>query len=189
VPTRDPTPSTAPIDLVTVCRLVPWKNVDALIRYTAETQAVRLTVVGDGPQRRDLEALADELNSRPSVLFRGGIDRNATLAAIGHADIFVLNSDYEGLPHVVLEAMALARPVVARTSGGSREVLQHDVTGLLIDDDAGLWAALRRLREEPALSARLVSAAQQVYTDHFTERAMCERTVAYLEDCYRRPAR
>ncbi len=148
-------------------RLVPWKRVDAAIRVLARLQdaPVRdaaLVVIGDGPERQRLRDLAASLGVADRVVFAGSRSHLDTIALIAACDLFMLNSSYEGLPHVVLEAMTLGLPVVATSAGGTGELLQDGETGALIPpgDDAALGAALSGLLASPAERRRMGKAAQ-----------------------------
>ncbi|PIR83441.1 hypothetical protein COU19_00570 [Candidatus Kaiserbacteria bacterium CG10_big_fil_rev_8_21_14_0_10_56_12] len=128
--------------VVTAGRLVPWKNIDCIIDAVATTRDLTLVVVGDGPERARLEQHARPLRRR--VLFTGALSHDDTLATIQTADIFVLNSSYEGLSHLLVEALMLGVPTVATRAGGNEEVLTHDTHGVLVPvgDTAALAAAL-----------------------------------------------
>jgi len=127
--------------LITVCRLTGWKGVDGLIRTLPALPDVGLVIVGDGPLYADLVALAQTLGVEERVCFVGTVPREQVPAYLKACDIFVLNSTYEGLPHVVLEAAAAGLPVIATDVGGTREVLQDMENGQLIP--AGDACALR----------------------------------------------
>ena len=163
-----------PAELISVCRLVPWKGLDGLLRALRLLPQVRLNVVGDGPERTALEALAGELAVADRVVFHGQLPREQALAAIARADVFVLNSTYEGLPHVVLEAMRLGVPVVASAAGGTPEAVSDGRTGLLVPagDDRALASAIDRLLSEAGLAERLAAAARADADARFTTQAM-----------------
>jgi glycosyltransferase involved in cell wall biosynthesis len=165
-------------DVVTVCRLVPWKGVDRLIRIAAASGR-SLLVVGEGPDRPRLEALAWDRGAK--VTFLGRRPRAEVPALIASARVFALASDYEGFPHVVLEAMAVGVPVVAFDAGGTGEAVSDGETGLLAPagDDAMLAAALARVLDTPDLAARLVANAAKSL-DRFSVEAMVAATEAVL---------
>jgi glycosyltransferase involved in cell wall biosynthesis len=98
--------------------------------------------------------MAERLHVRDRVIFAG--ERNTT-EILRDVEVFALPSWSEGLPLVVLEAMALARPVVATPVGGTPEAVQDGSTGLLVPprDPKALAAALQRLVDDPALRRRL----------------------------------
>ncbi len=150
------------IKVVTVARLVSWKGIDRLMGIVATMPSVDLVVVGDGPDRGHLEAEARLLGLGRRVFFAGQRSHQDTLALMAACDVFALNSTYEGLPHVVVEAMRLGLPVVATAVGGTPEVVQDGETGVLVQpgDDDGLRAALKALAASPALRERLGAAGR-----------------------------
>ena len=133
--------------LVTACRLVSWKGVDDLIRVVAGHPDWVLSVAGDGPERRRYEDLAQQLACAQRIRFYGNLPPSQVAALVSTGDAFVLNSSYEGLPHVILEAFALAVPVVANDAGGTGEVVRDGETGWLIPprSPVALDAALQAL--------------------------------------------
>lgn len=143
--------------LVTASRLVPWKRVDGIIDALAEMNdpRVRLVVVGDGPERENLEKHAEQVGVGDRVDFKGRKSPEATQAIMASGDIFVLNSTYEGLPHVVLEAMSHGLPVIATDGGGTREVIERG-GGLLVGTGRDDFVeALAQLRDDEALRRQL----------------------------------
>jgi glycosyltransferase involved in cell wall biosynthesis len=157
-----PVPLRTPVKAVTVGRLVPWKQVNGLLEALTEVPELGLVVVGDGPERPRLERRARELGVQDRVYFAGQRPKKEALGLMAACDLFVLNSAYEGLPHVVLEAMALGLPVVATAAGGTPEVVRDGETGVLVPGRYGtLGASLSALARDPALRRRLGRAARQ----------------------------
>lgn len=168
--------------IITVCRLVPWKGVDTLIDLVAERCDWRLVVVGDGPLRGNLERSAAEAGAADRVLWMGTRSADEVQALFGLADLFVLNSSYEGLPHVLLEAMRAGVPVAATAVGGTPEVVRDGITGRLIrPGDSG---ALRRVVAEvfstPAESKKLAANALDQLQTHFRFETMAAQTERVL---------
>jgi glycosyltransferase involved in cell wall biosynthesis len=168
--------------LITVCRLVPWKCVDALIRLLPELPTTRLVVAGGGDLRAELEELARTTGVAERVVFLGDVPHAEVRGTLQQADAFVLNSSYEGLPHVVLEAMAAGVPVIATDAGGTGEVVEHETTGLLIPigDTAALKSAIERLWADLGLAQRLVATAADRLVVRFDFDAMVAATEAVL---------
>ena len=106
--------------VVTVGRLVPHKNIAGIIEAVSMLRGYHLRIVGDGPEMPKLRELAKKL--RAHVEFLGSQSREKTLREIASAEVFVLNSNYEGLPHTVVEAMYLKTPVVATDILGTTEI-------------------------------------------------------------------
>ena len=143
--------------VVTVGRLTPWKGVDKLIEVIAKIENVGLIVVGEGPERENLKQRAKRIGVSKRIYFAGQCSKEETLALIAAGDVFVLNSTYEGLPHVVLEAMSLGLPVVATAVGGTPEVVKEGYNGRLIppSDTEYLYNVLLELISSPSELKRL----------------------------------
>lgn len=145
--------------LLFVGRLVARKGVDRLIEAlaTIRDRAWRLEVVGFGPERERLEALAAERGLAGRVSFLGRLSDQALVEAYGRADAVVLpatvdeRADTEGLGVVLLEAMASRTPVVATRRGGIVDIVIDGETGLLVDDGVeDLARGVERLLADPA---------------------------------------
>jgi glycosyltransferase involved in cell wall biosynthesis len=175
-------PLKTPIKIVTVGRLVSWKRMDEVIETIARLSGAGLVIVGEGPERENLQALAEGLGISNRLYFAGTKSKREAMALMAACDIFVLNSTYEGLPHVVLEAIELGLPVVATAVGGTPEVVLDGENGLLIDrfDEAGLGKALKQLILSPSERRRLARGAHRSI-DQFSLKEMIEKTEALLE--------
>lgn len=149
-----------------VGRLSPEKGVDVLLRaWALVLQAhptAHLRLVGDGPERGALEALAARLGLAEGVSFAGAV-RQGLVDEYQRATIFVLPSHREGVSIALLEAMACGLPVVATAVGGTPEVVHEGVQGLLVPpgDPAALAGALRRCLAAPQLAAELGRAGRE----------------------------
>jgi glycosyltransferase involved in cell wall biosynthesis len=155
--------------LITVARLVPWKGIGPLIEWLSGRRNLRLLVIGDGPERSNLESLASRFGAANRVLFTGNLLREQVAAYLKVADLFVLNSDYEGLPHVLLEAFTAGVPVVATSAGGTGEVVEDGRNGLLIPPRQidRLAEAVERILSDDALREKLVKNGRQTLHDRF----------------------
>lgn len=167
-------------DIVSVGRLVPWKGFEDLIRVAGRGKW-SLRIVGDGPLAGDLEALARREGA--AVTFSGHVAQAEVAPAICSGRVFVLNSSYEGLPHIVLEAMAAGVPVIASAAGGTPETIDDGRTGRLIPvgDSAALEAALSDLLGDPARAQGMARKARTALTDRFSFERMVRDTEAVLE--------
>lgn len=169
--------------LITVCRLVPWKGVDRILRAIAPLPGVTLTVVGEGPSRRDWEDLAQELGLKTRVWFTGSLPRPAVHALLREHNVFLLISGYEGLPHIIVEALMLGVPVIATPAGGTPEVVQDGFNGLLVEaTPPKIREAIQTLREDESLRHRLARNAIPSVSDKFTPSVMVARTEAVLKE-------
>ncbi len=122
-------------DVLTVCRLTKWKGVEELLR-TTHNLGLSLAIVGDGPERASLEALALQLKA--CVQFFGDVRFETVRELYSKSRRFVLNSTYEGLPHVLLEARASNLLCLAREGTGSSEVIHQLKDGILYGGNSGL---------------------------------------------------
>ena len=172
--------------LLCVARLAPAKNHALLLQTVARLvesgRDVSLTLVGDGPLRGRLEELARELGISERVRFAGR--RTDTPAFYRDCDLFVLLSDYEGMPMSIIEAMASGLPVVATRAGGVGELVDDGVSGALVEADAAAAAeAIAAICDDPALYARLSAGAVRT-SSRYSATAMMEKYVG-LYDRYR----
>jgi glycosyltransferase involved in cell wall biosynthesis len=172
--------------LMTASRLVPWKYVEGLIALLPRLFDLhcecRLLIAGDGPERARLEAFASSLSVASSVVFLGAIPRTRVLELVSISDIFLLNSDYEGFSHVLLEAMSLGSVIVARASGGNKELITNGCNGYLMDSAAphAAWADLiRDLLRDSTRRAR-ISCAARARSEQFTFKRMADETLAHI---------
>jgi glycosyltransferase involved in cell wall biosynthesis len=141
------------------------KGIDVLRDAVLElngSRPVRLAVAGDGPLRALLQEAANNPRA-PGISLLGRLPSLDVPCFLGAVDILVLPSYDEGLPRAVLEAMSMARPVVASAVGGVPELIQHGVNGLLVPpgDRAALVQALKSLIEDEVLRAEMGRRARQ----------------------------
>jgi L-malate glycosyltransferase len=146
-----------------VARLSPVKDHGTLLRAIAmlgdQIPALHCVLIGDGSERRRLQALSESLGIGRRVHFGG--ERTQPPNLHGLFDVSVLCSTSEAFPNSVLEAMAAARPVVATDVGGTPDAVHQGTTGLLVrpSDPSRLADAILRLYTEPALRTKLGNAA------------------------------
>lgn len=167
-------------------RLVDLKNFDLLLRAGREILAAgvpaRIVVIGDGPDRTRLEALARQLGIAEAAVFTGF--REDVLRVVAALDVFVLCSRSETFPLALVEAMALGKPVVAARVGGVPEIVDHEANGLLFasEDEAALVQALRRLLADDEARQRLGAEARRKVASSFTEEIMAERLLGLYRE-------
>ncbi|MCP3915343.1 MAG: glycosyltransferase family 4 protein [bacterium] len=146
--------------VLTICRLMVWKRVDRILEaLQGLAPDVHLVVAGDGDMLEPWRAFAAKLGMSDRVTFLGNVPHAEIPLYIRAADVFVLNSEYEGLSHTLLEVQVLGTPTIASGVCGNPEVVEHGVNGLLVDpqDRAALREAIRTLLEEPELGERFVN--------------------------------
>ena len=147
---------------VFVGRLTSQKSLPVALRAVAAVDGAKLVIVGDGPERRSLERLTQDLGLEDRVVFAGARTRDEVLRTLAGARAAVLSSAWENLPHAAVEALSVGAPVVSTAVGGVPEVVHDGENGLLVPaGDVDAFAnALRRILSDNALHARLAAAAQ-----------------------------
>ncbi len=168
-------------DLVTVARLVPWKGLHELVTVVVRN-GWTLRIVGDGPLAGDIERQVRELNAVDKISFAGQVPKGKVAAEIRSARVFVLNSSYEGLPHIVLEAKAAGVPVVATAAGGTPETIADGVDGYLVPvgDAEALADRLRFLLDHPQERTRLATEGLRQVVSQFSLASMVALTESAL---------
>ena len=168
--------------ILSVGRLRAKKGFHTLIEACAllRTAGIRFRtqIVGYGPERAALSAAIARYRLDEMIELTGRLDHDEVVRRYGDAELFVLpctivaDGDRDGIPNVLLEAMATGLPVVSTKVSGIPELVADGENGLLVrpDDATALAAAMRRLLDDDALRARLGAAARATVTAHFTDR-------------------
>jgi glycosyltransferase involved in cell wall biosynthesis len=189
-PERYRTPARAPgdaVEIVTIGRLEPMKGFAVLLEAVARLERVRLTIIGDGPERAALEARANG-----AVTFTGALGAPEVAERLAGADMFCLPSFAEGVPVVLMEAMASGLPVVATRIMGIPELVRDGETGLLVPPGRvePLVAALGRLAKDPALRRAYGEAGRAAVVEAFDVRDSAAALQAlFASGCRPRPRR
>ena len=138
------------IKLITVGRLAPWKNVDSIIEamylLKKEDLKINLIIVGSGPQELDLKKQVDNLNLSNEVIFTGQKKYLELKEYYKSADIYIQASGYEGLPHVLLEAINFDLAIISTPIGGTNEILQDGKNGFILDLEKGIKPNSKNLK-------------------------------------------
>lgn len=157
--------------LVSVGRLVPWKGFDSLIKLMPDLLKInpdfKLIIIGDGPELKQYQKIIQNLNLIEKVFLPGRLSQAKLLLYFKSADIFLLDTGYEGLSHLILEAMFCNLPVVVSDMGGNPEIIDHEINGLLVEHgDKEQWLeAIKKIWEDDKLRKRL--------TEHPTPKLPC----------------
>lgn len=179
--------------VLSVGRLVEKKGFPDLLRTLAAVQAsgrrFRCDIYGDGPLRPDLEALRDDLGLGGCVTFRGARAHGDLVAVFQQADAFVLlpfvtaDGDRDGVPNVLVEAMACGLPVLATAVGGITDLVRDADNGLLVParDDAAAAARLGELIDDEQLRSRLGQAARRTVENQFDAAVAARRLMALFD--------
>lgn len=154
-------------NILAVGRLCPEKGFDRLINVFKQFESMypdwKLVIVGDGPERKNLENQLQTLNLQNRVILTGKVA--STQIYYSSSKIFVLSSRVEGFPTVLLEAMAHQLPVISFDCAcGPADIIENGVNGILVQQDNldGLSAALQNLMQDTALRDRLATEAVKV---------------------------
>jgi len=178
----------SPFEVICVGRLVPAKGqhilVAAIERLVGDGRLVRLRFVGDGPDRAALERDVAGRGLTAHVVFEGAVNQDRIRSLYAAADVFALASFAEGIPVVLMEAMAMEIPCVSTFITGIPELIRPGVDGLLVppSDDVALAEALAALMDDPALRRRLGAAGRQRVVDKYDLHRNTER----LAEIFRR---
>jgi glycosyltransferase involved in cell wall biosynthesis len=180
---RQPTKPEQPPVILSVGRLVEKKGHETLLHGAALLRdrgcAFRLRIVGEGVEWARLQRLVHELGLDDRVTFTGPLSEAEVVAEYEQAQVFALacreleNGDRDGIPNVVLEAMAHGLPIVSTSSTGILEAVTHERSALLAGpgDAAGLADQLERVLLEPALCERIRAGALAVVRERFDRSA------------------
>lgn len=173
-----------------VGRLRPQKGYPILLAAAAQVRQTlphaHFVLIGDGELRPQLEAQAQQLGIADAVTFLG--PRHDVERLYGLLDLFVSSSLWEGLPTVILEAMAAGCPVVATAVAGSRDLVAHGERGLLAppNDPTALAAALVQQAQTPAAARRMAQQAGHFVREHFSITAVARQHEALYRDLLKR---
>jgi glycosyltransferase involved in cell wall biosynthesis len=173
--------------ILTVARLTPWKGVDRIVETLPKVRRrideANLVVVGDGPELGNLQRLARALGAKEYVSFVGRVPHEEVPYYLRAADVFVLYSGYEGLPHIVLEAMATGVPVILSDKGGNQEVVEDGVNGMLvpIGNQEKLKEAILRVLQDRGLTGEFVERSRERLEQAFSWDVLTKRTLEVLQ--------
>jgi glycosyltransferase involved in cell wall biosynthesis/putative flippase GtrA len=150
-------------------RLTSWKGVDGVIKILSElikkVGKVNFLVLGDGPEMENLKRLAKEYNVSENVYFLGRIKREETKKYFKAGDLYILNSNYEGLSHALLDVMKCGTPIITTNAGGNPELIEDGKDGLLINynnKEELLNASVKILTNEQLAKDLSMSAKEKV---------------------------
>ena len=126
--------SKADINLIIISRLVVQKNINIVIEAMKllDNKNLKLSIIGEGGEFSKLESAIHDLNLQNQVQLLGKIDNNKISQFLLTADIFIQASDYEGLPHSVLEAINYEVPILSTETGGCKDLLNDGERGFII---------------------------------------------------------
>lgn len=173
--------------IVSVGRLVPWKGFRMLIKLMPQllqvNQFFRLVIVGDGPDMAMLQSVVRNLGLERKVFLVGRMAAQELAWYLAAADVFVLNTGYEGFSHQVLEAMQAGVPVVTTTAGGNPEVIAQGENGFLVryNDEFNIAEAIKTISRQVELRERIIENGKTTVAA-FSVEAMYRQTKNLLEE-------
>ena len=179
-------PSARPARIVAVGRLSPEKGqaglLEAFATVSRDRPELELALIGDGPEAERLHEIAEKLGISSRVHFAGRLGERDTLQNIAHADLLVLASFMEGLPIVLMEAMAMGTAVIASRVAGIPELVEDGASGLLFTPSNWdeLASCMRRLLDDDALREKLVRRARKRVSAEFD----VSRSATQLRDLF-----
>lgn len=171
--------------LISVGRLVPWKGFEGLIKamrsIRAEVPDASLIIVGDGPDKNRLLDTAQREGVQDIVKFAGRLDQRTLFEYIRASDIFVLNTEYEGFSHQLLETMALGTPIITTSVGGNPELIETSKSGILIpyNDEKALIQAILEIIRTPSRALAFSKRGKEKVKE-FTDERMLAATADFL---------
>ena len=123
------------INITIVSRLVSHKNIKKIIRAISDLNdpLIYLNIIGDGPELNQLQKISLESNNKDNIIFHGKLNRDEINHIFLNSDIYIQASNYEGLPHSLLEAMSYGIPVLCTPVGECKEILGNEDRGYILD--------------------------------------------------------
>ena len=123
------------INITIVSRLVSHKNIEKIIKAISDLNSplINLNIIGDGPELNQLQKISLESNNKDNVIFHGKLNRDDINHIFLKSDIYIQASNYEGLPHSLLEAMSYGIPVLCTPVGECKEILGNEDRGYILD--------------------------------------------------------
>ncbi len=173
--------------VITVSRLTKRKRVHLIPRLAREIRSrygrrVIFLIIGDGPERRNIQALIREYGVEDTVKLLGRRTREEVRAYLQASDIYLSPTIYEAFGIAALEAMACGVPVVANNHGGISEVVEHGATGLVSYNDEELRQHLQNLIENEDLRREMGQKARRRAEERFSWKRLIPEIVRVYED-------
>lgn len=168
--------------MVSIGRLVPWKGFGLLVELMPElikkNPELKLYIIGEGPEFYNLRGLIDTHKLNDRVFPLGKLSHDMVLKYLKAADLFVLNTGYEGFSHQLLEVMASGTPLVTTAVGGNTELITANENGVLVgyNDRDGIKEAIEKILSDIMFSDEISTNARKK-VEEFSEKRMVQETV------------
>jgi glycosyltransferase involved in cell wall biosynthesis len=155
-------------DVISVSRLVPWKNIDQLV-IACKKIDVSLIIIGSGPEEEKLKELSATI--RADVKFLGDCEASVVASSLMQSRIFALISDYEGLSFSLIEAMSLGMPIITSMARGNTDVIENNVNGIIVNSNVSdeIAKAISDLLENAILAKKLGQQAKAKMEKEYNE--------------------
>jgi glycosyltransferase involved in cell wall biosynthesis len=167
--------------ILTAGRLIEIKGIKYLIKafnkVLEDQNNIRLLIIGDGPEKKKLVNLSDQLHLKDRISFLGHMPHEQVLSYMCASDIFVGPSLVEGLGNVFIEAMACGTPVIGTTVGGIPDIIEDKVNGLLVPpgDSNAIADAILKILNDEELRIRFSKKGLMVVKEIFDWDKICEK--------------
>ncbi len=173
--------------IISIGRLVPWKGFRMLIKVMPKlleiNQFFRLVIVGDGPEKSNLESMVKNMHLEKRVYVVGKKSHEELADYLAASDIFVLNTGYEGFSHQILEVMMAGVPVITTAVGGNKEIIHQGENGFMIkyNDEFNLVEAIKTVWQVPEMRQRFIDGGLKT-AGYFDMNKMYEETLKVLNN-------
>jgi len=168
--------------IISVARLIPHKGIEAILKTLDKIDfEFEYIVIGDGPLKNDLQRLSNDL--KIDTKFLGNVSKKEVANWLNSSDLFILNSSYEGLPHIVLESMENSCPIIASRVGGTPEVVKDQENGLLFgyNNQDELLKKINLIKDNEILKNKLIENGK-LFTKEFADiEMMVDRYIEVIE--------
>ena len=180
------------IKLLSIGRLVPKKGFDILINacrlLVDQGINLELNIIGDGPERRNLEELCNKYRLNGKIIFWGAQSQDDVKKNIHTSDLFVLacrqdkDGDMDGIPNVLIESMAAGLPVISTYISGIPELIENGINGLLVkpEDSVELANAIKKVINDPDMISKFSFAGRQKVANEFEISINTKKLMAYF---------
>ena len=171
--------------IISIGRLVPWKGFRLLIKIMPDllkiNQFFRLVIVGDGPEKKNLESMVRNMGLERKVYLAGKKSQEDMAVYLAASDMFVLNTGYEGFSHQILEVMSAGLPVITTSVGGNTEIMHQGENGFMVkyNDEFNLFEAIKGLWASPELREKFIEGGKKT-SALFNVDSMYDETIKFL---------
>lgn len=161
------------INVITVSRLEKWKNIEGIIFAVNSVKKnghnINLNIIGEGSEYYSLKGYIQKYGLQDNVKLLGRKKQNETMGYIVNSDMFILNSTYEGLPHVVIEAMSMHVPVIATNIPGTNEIAIDNKTAVLVEvgNNDQIADAILKISKDKEFKSKIVENAFELVKERY----------------------